>query len=770
MPSALIPLAQRRCRALLLLGALLSIVWPTIASAAVPEVPDSAVGSAAIHDGEARVTARLLVESEQVQSGRAVRAGVHFEVARGWHVYWRNPGDSALPTRISWQIEQDPEARIGEIAWPAPKVFHEIGTGFTTFGYSNEVLLAQTLELRAQIDGPIDVVADVRFLVCEEICIPGRVSLQRSLLLGAEPEADPAVTKLFDEYAARVPLPAAAHDLEIETLYSQTAVRPGDSFVLGIVAAGCKGDEGCNAAELARRDPAELFLPYDALNPTVRPLGAQPREGHPGQTIVAVRGNIEAGAPPRTVAPLRGLLAVPGIGDDGESAYVEVDLPFPTSEAESEITLLATDWLDPALMETPASVAIHLPLAFALALLGGLILNLMPCVLPVLAIKLVALSEQVHASRGRGVRLGVAYLAGIEISMLLLAGFVIALRQAGVAVGWGFQFQEPMFMVAIAILVVAMACNLFGFFEMGWDVGRAAELGQQGGDLRRSFFDGFLAVALSTPCSAPFLGTAVGFAFAGGVVDIVAIFSAIGLGLALPFVAASLVPGLARVIPAPGPWMTKLRAVLGLALLGTAVWLLWLIDRAAGSDAQLLVVIVLALVAAGSFGFGRLQRRAPGEPQRVAVATGGVATVLTLLLLPIEPLPRDANAATNEASIPWSDFDPEAIRTTLDEGRPVFVYFTADWCITCKVNEQLVLEDESVVDAFEEHGIVTFRADWTLRDETIRRELARHGKAGVPVYLVYDPSRPERPLVLPELITVDAVLKALERAARAAAG
>ena len=651
----------------------------------------------------------------------------------------------------------------------SPEVFHEPGTGFTTFGYAGEVLLAQSLELRAAVDGPIEVSTDVRFLVCEEICIPGRFQLQRTLWLGAEPEPDPEAAALFDHYAERVPRTAEAEGITLEPLYSQSAIRPGDSFVLGIAASGCAADGSCDAAVLSRRDPAELFLPYEADNPRLRPLGVQSNPEREGGLVVALRGHIDDDAPARSVSPLRGLLALPGVGEDGGSGYVEVSLPFPTAERESEIRFTPTGWLDTNAMETPTT-GLSLPWAVLLALLGGLILNAMPCVLPVLAIKLVALSEQVHASRQQNVRLGAAYLAGVEVSLALLASFVVALRELGIAVGWGFQFQEPIFVVAIAILVVAMACNLFGFFEMGWDVGRAAQLGQQGSDLRRSFFDGFLAVALSTPCSAPFLGTAVGFAFAGSTFDIFAIFAAIGLGLALPFVAASLVPGLARLIPAPGPWMRWLRSMLGLALLATAAWLLWVLQRTAGESGLVLALGVLALVVAGAFGFGQLQRRTPGAPQRSASVAALSAIVLALALLPIEPLPREARTDKPETSIPWRTFDPAAVRSTLEEGHAVFVYFTADWCITCKVNEQLVLADPAVIAAFEEHAVITYRADWTLRDETIRAELARHGKAGVPLYLVYDATRPEQPLVLPELITVDTVRKALERAARAQAG
>ena len=726
----------------------------------VPDQPADSSGTAAVFEGVPRVVAHLVVESETIQPRQPLRVGILFEVAEGWHVYWRNPGDSALPTRIIWQVE---DARFGEIRWPFPQVFREPGTGFTTFGYEEQVLLSQSIRINARLDGPVELAANVRFLVCAEVCIPGRVDLRRTVVLGAPPAPDAKASALFDHYQARVPAPHDGSARIVEARYSQDAMRPGDSFLVGIGVRACKNVRDCDLDALRSLDPSELFLPYDQHNPRLRPLGVQRFPDQQDGTLIALRGHIAPDAPTRTAEPLQGLLAIPGSG------YVEVSLPFPTAPAPAEITRIDTSWLDPRVTEHSTQIAISLAYAFGLALLGGLILNLMPCVLPVLAIKLVGLSELVHEERKRATALGFAYALGIQASMGILTAGVLLLRQAGVAVGWGFQFQEPVFLAAITVLVVLFACNLFGWFEIGTNIGRLDALGRRGSDLQRSFFDGFLAVALATPCSAPFLGTAVGFAFAGGPGEIATIFAAIGLGLALPFLAAALAPGLARWIPAPGPWMVKLRTVLGLALLATSGWLLWVLDRTAGDAAQRGLLVVLALVALGALGFGRLQRNRPGEPQRLAGLCAAGAIVLAIALLPLEPKRTDANN-TVKSAIPWQEFDPAAITTTLRDGKPVFVYFTADWCISCKVNEQLVLEHADVVEAFADFGVVTFRGDWTLRDETIRAELARHGKAGVPVYLVYDPSRPERPQLLPELITVDVMLKALERASRASAG
>ncbi|MGH0032158.1 MAG: protein-disulfide reductase DsbD family protein, partial [Myxococcota bacterium] len=391
------------------------------------------------------------------------------------------------------------------------------------------------------------------------------------------------------------------------------------------------------------------------------------------------------------------------------------------------------------------------------------------CVLPVLAIKVFGIAERAHESRRQVAMHGVAYTAGILATMTALAVVVLALRSAGTAVGWGFQFQEPLFLVAISSVLVVFALNLFGVFEIG-----APELGMEvgaPGGLRRSFFEGLLAVLLSTPCSAPFLGTAVGFAFAGSTATIVGIFLSIGLGLAAPFVAVSLLPGLARFLPRGGAWMLNLRAVLGFALLATVVWLLWVSGRTLGTDGMTLLLAYLMLLGFGVWLYGARQRaRGDGRAPLFAASLLGAA-LLGMLALPLEPLARasadpvtgGAAAEAGGAQIDAAPFDPAAVQGALDGGKPVFVYFTADWCLTCKVNERLVLRDERVVRALDRVGVAAFEADWTRRDETIRAELARFGRAGVPMYLVYDPRAPERPEILPELLTVDRVLEALGR-------
>jgi len=419
----------------------------------------------------------------------------------------------------------------------------------------------------------------------------------------------------------------------------------------------------------------------------------------------------------------------------------------------------------PAPASAAAPRSIGLLRAFLLALLGGLILNAMPCVLPILAIKTVGLAEIARESRRRVAAHGLVYTAGILCSMWLLAGAVLGLRQAGLAVGWGFQFQEPLFLAGISIVLLLFALNLFGIWEITPSFSRLATVGNESKGLRRSFFDGFLAVTLATPCSAPFLGTAVGFAFAGGAVEIAVIFTSIGLGLAIPFALVSFVPSWARWMPRSGPWMARLRAGLGFALLATMTWLLWLLGGAGGNDLLGLVLALLVAIALAAWVLGQLQLGGRVTAVRLTLAAIGVTIVAGLSALSLVPTPdRSGTQALVGASgaLTWQSFDRSRIRADLENERAVFVYFTADWCVTCKLNESLVLESDRVVSELARLDFATYRGDWTLRDPNIRDELQRFGKAGVPVYLVYGPTRPhDDPLILPEVLTIERMLNAL---------
>ncbi len=732
------------------------------AVAPAPWVPEGAYAEAGDHDGAPRLRARLLVDAGRSTPDRA-RIGVLFDLDPGWHLYWRNPGDSGIATRLDIRA---PGASVGEISWPAPRAFSEAEGAFSTFGYEDRVLLATELHLDPDYDREQTLDVDATVLICRNECIPASVSLSRSLTEALVHTPDNlAITALFEAFEAALPVTPADLGIELEALYSQSAVRPGDAFAAAIAVHACVAGTPCTAW---RVDPdTGGFFPDSDWPVLVRATGAVAEHENPGTTILDLEGEVDA--EPETVPRrLTGVIALRD--DDGNRGHALVDLPLPFAPADAEVTLLGAHWRAAA-DAARAAAAPGLLGAMLLALLGGLILNLMPCVLPVLAIKIFAIAEMAGRSRRELAGHGAAYATGILVSMALLAGVVLALRGVGTQVGWGFQFQSPLFVSTIAVVLVAFALNLFGVYEITPDVGRAAQVGASAAGTRRSFFEGLLAVVLATPCSAPFLGTAVGFAFASPPIVIVAIFLAIGTGLALPFVLISLSPGWARFMPRPGPWMLTLRAALGFALLATVIWLLWLTGGVAGVDGVVWLLMLLLAVAFGLFVFGAVQQsprswlRAVSGIALVVLTIAGLVGVRGQLAAGEGRAPEEAAAASAD----WEPWSPAATRAALAEGSPVLVVFSAEWCITCKVNERVVLRSQSVEDELGRLEVRVLEADWTRRDETIRAELARHGRAGVPLYLVYAPGRPEAPRVLPELLSVGEVVESLREAATGAA-
>ncbi|HXX49479.1 MAG TPA: thioredoxin family protein [Myxococcota bacterium] len=726
-----------------ILASALALALPSAAAAGGVSfpVPASAVAVAAPDAVKPRVEVRLLIDPTPAP-GRIARVGALFTLDPGWHLYWRNPGDAGLPTRVRWRADG---AELGPLAWPAPEVFRDAEAGLTSYGYSGAVLLASDLGTLGPRSGPRELHAEAEFLVCKDQCIPGKVSLARDLdgaLAGGSSAA--RIHDLFEQFAAQVPLPAEKLGVEVGVGALELAERAGAPLRARLRVDPCA----------RRSDPAdgECAVESAAFVPDASPgLSLSDASGgaSAGAFELAVEGRAtEDGA--RREARLAGVLELRA--HDGRVRAVALDLP-----------------LDPGAAAQGSGAGASFATAFLLAALGGAILNLMPCVLPVLALKVFALAELGRQSRRQTLAHALGYFAGVELTLLALATGVIALRAAGSYVGWGFQFQEPRFALAITLLLVGFALNLFGVFE----IGSPTALGNVGADasgVARSFFDGLLAVVLATPCSAPFLGTAVGFAFAGSALNVLVIFAAIGFGLAAPLSLVAVAPGVAARMPRSGPWMGKLRVGLGFALLASAIWTLWIFGRTAGIDAlgaALGLALALAL-AAWVFGvFQASERAARGLAIAAAIAlVAGVA--LRSAWQGAAPPPAEG-AQASAAHGAWQRFDPDAIAGQLRAGRPVFVDFTAAWCLTCAVNERAVIASARVQDELARRDFALFRADWTLRDESIRRELARFGRAGVPLYVVYDPAAPGEPRVLSELLTVDALVEALrERGGRGA--
>ncbi|MGP1253744.1 MAG: protein-disulfide reductase DsbD family protein [Kiloniellales bacterium] len=669
----------------------------------------SALAAAGAWDENEQARVRAIAATGAVGTADRISAGLEFDLADGWKTYWRSPGDAGLPVTADWSGSENVAAV--DFGWPVPHRFSLFG--LETFGYGGRVVFPLTV--RPETPGlPVALRGRVDYLVCEEICIPH--SAQVSLELPAGPQTPAREGFLIEQFRSQLPSEASGLSLESARLV-------GESLEVQV------------ASALPLTDP-DVLVEAPAGWTFAAPEKTLGADGRTAQlTLTVIEGR-------RIDAPLVGTPVTLTLTDVNRGVEREVILEPPTA-LPTAVSLV------PALPET------GLLTVLGLALLGGLILNLMPCVLPVLSIKL--LSAVSHGGRERGaVRLSfLASAAGILFSFMVLAAGAIALQLGGLAVGWGIQFQQPVFLAAMAAVVTLFACNLFGFFEIplpGWLSG-TAQLGDNH-SLGGHFVTGAFATLLATPCSAPFLGTAVGFALSRGPGEILAVFAALGLGLALPYLLIAAAPGLATALPRPGPWMVTLRRLLGLALAGTAVWLL--------SVVAVQLSLTVAFVLAGLFAvlglilFARHRGRLALLPTR-AGATALVAAAIAVAALARDPAPAIAEAAD------WVPLDRQAIARHVADGQVVFVDVTAEWCITCQVNKTLVLDQAEIAGLLGGESVVAMRGDWTRPDPMIADYLASFGRYGIPFNVVYGPDAPAG-VTLPELLSRSAVMEALNLA------
>ncbi len=752
-------------------------LWCATAHADAVEHPAPQAHAEGAFDGDdPRVETTLLVDADAVPAGERVRVGVRFDMDEHWHVYWRNPGQAAYSTDLAWDVPGE----VGPTQWPMPQTFTS-GDGFiTTYGYSDTVLLWSWWDVPDDLSGAVEVSVTADYLACRVDCIPGRATLRQRVPVAADRDATTADgapserTALFDRWAARVPVDPSTLGWRADTAVDTTAVPPSTEFAAALAVVACDGPE----ADCPRLDAASAHFVPDRT-PQVT-LQVEPPTPHPAAfdgVVVPLAGRSNPDTP-RGDATIGGVLEVLDAG--GTTYFVELSAPLPRAPAGAAAEAVAsplfatvaegsgTQTLETANGEVPLraqSPAVPWWQAVLLALAGGALLNLMPCVLPVLALKVAGFATTAREGRRERARHAAAWTAGVVATMLGLGALVVGLRAAGASVGWGFQFQQPAFVIGVACVVVLFATSLFGAWHVTLSAARLDQVARSAHGPSRSALEGVLAVVLATPCSAPLLGTAVGFALAAPAPVVLGVFGAIGVGLAAPFALVSLVPGAERLVPAPGAWMERLRTLLGFALLGTACWLLWLFGRVTSADAMAMATAWLLLAALASWAFGLAQRRSTPFAIGAAVASL-VVLAATGRHLVHEAVSSAAEAGTEvDADARWQPWTDEAVAAALAEGRPVFVDFTADWCITCKVNERAVLSDPRFLSVAAELDAALLLADWTRRDDRIRAELARHGKGGVPMYLVYSPSSPAAPTVLPELLAVDIAAGALRDAA-----
>ena len=672
---------------------------------------------AQLHQGQKLVEASLLADTTALVPGQPFRLGLLLRMAPGWHTYWENPGDSGLATTFHPQLPAGFTA--SDITWPLPRRLVEPGD-IQVYAYKNEVLLVRTITPPASIDVPeITIPAKSSWLVCEAICIPGKADVQ--LTLPVATSAEPANADLFARFAA---LTASDDKPPFEVAWTPTAT----GWNLGLR----------NATGATRAD----FYPFaDEKHPV----------GHTAARDL-VAGAADLAIPVAGSAPVRGIVVL----ENGQRRGWIIES---TSDAPPAVSR----------EETPAAKS-GLWTYLLFGFIGGFILNLMPCVLPVISLKIFGFMRQAGDSRANIFKHGLAFTAGIFLWFLGLAAVIIALKSAGNEVTWAFQFQNPWFNFVIGAVVFLFALNLFGVFEIVLP-GRAsqgiAEAGSHGG-LGGSFAQGILATLLATPCTAPFLGTALGFAFSQTSAVIAAMFASIAAGMAFPYLLLSAQPGWMKFLPKPGAWMERLKQFMGFPLAATLLWLLYVIGQQRGTEAVIWASAAYLCLALAAWLYGAFL--GPLSSSRAkTLATLGIALSLLLglgyftgnLFARAAAIAPEKSATVPADGMPWVPYSEAELQRLLAEGKPVFLDFTADWCITCKFNMRTAIDTKAVRAAFEKLGIVPMLADWTNSNPEITKKLARFDRVGVPFYLFYPAGRADDPVILPELLTEQILLRAV---------
>ncbi len=688
-----------------------------IGSASATATPAAASAWAKTAHGDVRLLAGTV--GTGTSGEKMVPLGLEFRLADGWKIYWRAPGDAGYPPAIDWTGSQN--LADAAIAWPAPVRFSILG--FETVGYEGSVILP--IDARLQRSGePLHLEASVDYLTCKEICVPYVVAV--TLTVPAGPADASGHAAAIASARAQVPGEPTSGDFRVETL--TLTVVAADTATLQAVA---RSEAGFVAPDLFAEGPRELAFGAPAV-----------RLSDGGRTAVLD-------------VPVYGLadLERPLTGE-----RLTLTLRDGNHAVEQRLSVTAGG---PVAAPPTGRPAPSLLLMLAIAWLGGLILNLMPCVLPVLSIKLLGIAAHGGGERS-AIRLGfLASAAGIVASFWVIAAALLAIDAAGGLVGWGLQFQQPWFLVAMTLIVALFACNLLGWFEV--PLPRAiADAGAAAGHVRGlggQFLTGALATVLATPCTAPFVGTAIGFALAGNAVSIVSIFTAMGVGLATPYLVVAAVPALAQRLPRPGAWMVTVKRVLAVSLLATGGWLLSVLAAHVGAMVAAGVGALTGLLIAG---IAIAARAAP--VWRRAGPVVAVAAAVVALAVPSLPLRDAGDLAAAVDSGRWARFEPERIPDLVAAGKTVVVNVTADWCLTCKVNERVVLGRSPVRERLAATDVIVMQADWTRPDDGISRYLASFGRYGIPFDAIYGPNLPQGE-ALPELLTNDVVISALDRAA-----
>ncbi len=703
-----------------------------LALAAGALAPASAQTGASVRTDQVR--AELLAHAPQgVAAGRTVWVGLQLTHTKDWHTYWKNPGDSGLPTQLEWQLPAGVTA--GDIQWPAPKKF-PIGH-LANYGFEGTVLLPVPLTLGANYaGGPLDVKLQASWLVCRKECIPEEGSFSLRVTDGANASA------AFADAASRAPValvPGGSHAVpQDKTLKVRVEGLPPDWQDQGLEffpETGGVIEPGAAWQQAWDRGVWTAEIPYSAMrseSPGVLPV-VLVRQGDiaPGQNAL---GGLRVELPTRGAWPA--LAAAPAAS--GVSPALQAALDANAARAATP----------------PSANTLSLGLALLGAFLGGLLLNLMPCVFPVLAIKVLAFAQQGDNRSGHR-RAGVAYTVGVVLSFAALGALLLGLRAAGQQVGWGFQLQDPTVVAVLAALFTVIGLNLAGLFEFGSVLPSRLATLQARSPTGDAFLTGVLATAVASPCTAPFMGASLGLAVGLPAVQALAVFAAMGLGLALPYLVASWVPAVARALPRPGPWMETFRQFMAFPMFATVVWLLWVLGQQSGPDGAAALMGLLVGLALLLWAWGRRGRA------RLALGGLSLATLAALAVWlgpQVTRVPDTSPAAASAHG--WQAWSPERMAAWQAEGRPVFVDYTAAWCVTCQFNKKTTLADTDLLAEYTTRGVVLARADWTRRDPAVTQALNALGRSGVPVYVLYRNGQPLR--VMSEILSAQEMRAALQ--------
>ncbi len=674
------------------------------------------------------------VEAELISEVSSIRAGTPFWVAlrldheEEWHTYWRNDGDAGLATKIEWNLPEGFEA--GEIHWPYPKKI--IISGLANYGYENEVLLLAEITPPEKLpENEIKIEATAKWLVCRVDCIPGSADLEMTLPVKNNiPKVNNEWTTKFANAREKLPITSTGWNFEaslndtIVTLHIQRPEWSNQKFnevVFFPYETGIFINAGIQNFSTIKSGLYTLEIPLDRLrikDPEI----------------------------------LKGILiSEKGWCGEGSEKSMEFNVPVGMKSSMTQI---------------PASNNDGLILALVFAFVGGIILNLMPCVLPVLSIKILGFVQQAGKDKTKIIKHGGAFTAGVLFSFWILAGLLLVLRAGGEQLGWGFQLQSPTFIVILSIFLFLFALSLFGVFEIGTSLSSLGSKVEKGNGNGSAFLSGVAATVLATPCTAPFMGSALGFAITQPPFVTMSIFTSLAIGMAFPYLLLSIFPQWLKFLPKPGNWMESLKQFMGFLLIATIIWLAWVLSIQAGADALIILFSILLFSAIAAWIYGRWGNVAKSGRTRL------IALVISLaILLPsaiwglnlINQIPQYTSSnSSSSAGLNWQKFSPEIVNKLRNEGKHVFVDFTAAWCLTCKVNEKVALDTEEVINKFDELNVAAVKADWTNRDDAITEALAEYGRNSVPLYVLYNADSSVEPKFLPEILTPGIVIEALE--------